>query len=120
MDKIAFYTNKYIHLLTDSKCEWVKDISFNDFVKVMTEIRNNLQTACAMAYLADNCPAVDFAKKHGICDNRVDAGCNLVDFDLGMCTFTYCDGKITESIDAYLTDGKVIVLLASEVKDYLC
>lgn len=120
MDKIAFFTNKYIHLLTDGKCEWVKDISFNDFVKVMTEIRNNLQTACAMAHLADNCTAVDFAKKYNLCDNQIDAGCNLVDFDLGMCTFTYCDGKITESIDVHLTDTKVIVLLASEVKDYPC
>lgn len=27
MDKIAFFTNKYIHLLTDGKCEWVKDSS---------------------------------------------------------------------------------------------
>lgn len=120
MDKIAFYTNKYIHLLTDNKCEWVKDISFNDFVKIMTEIRNNLATACAMAYLADNCTAIDFAKKFNLCDNQVDAGCNLVDFDLGMCTFTYCDGKITESIDIYLPNYDVITLLVSEVKDYPC
>lgn len=120
MDKIAFYTKKYIHLLTDDKCEWVKDISFNDFVKVMTEIRNNLQTACAMAHLADNCPAVDFAKKYSLCDNQVDESCNLVDFDLGMCTFTYYNGKITESIDVYLPNYDVIVLRVSEVKDYPC
>lgn len=117
MDKIAFYTKKYIHLLTDDKCEWVRDISFNDFVKVMTEARNNLAIASGMAYLADNCPAIDFAKKFNLCDYQVDTDCNLVDFGLGMCTFRYCDGKITESIDVYLTDTKVISLLASEVKD---
>lgn len=120
MDKIAFYTNKYIHLLTDDKCDWVQDISFNDFVKVMTEARNNLQTACAMAYLADNCPAIDFAKKYNLCTNQVDEGCNLVDFDLGMCTFTYCDGKITDSIHIDLPNNDAIILMASKVKDYPC
>lgn len=120
MDKIAFYTKKYIHLLTDNKCDWVQDISFNDFVKVMTEARNKLATACAMAYLADNCTAIDFANKFNLCDYRVDAGCNLVDFDLGMCTFTYCDGKITESIYIYLPNNDMIILSVSEVKDYPC
>ena len=120
MDKIAFYTNKYIHLLTDGKCEWIRDISFNDFMNVLTIVRNNLQTACAMAYLADNCPAIDFAKKYNLFANQVDEGCNLVDFDLGMCTFTYYDGKITESIDVYLPNNDVITLRVSEVKDYPC
>lgn len=120
MDKIAFFTNKYIHLLTDGKCEWIKDISFNDFINVLTIVRNNLQTACAMAYLSNNCSAVEFAKRCNLCNYRIDESCNLVNFDLDICTFTYCNGKITESIDVYLADNKRIELLASEVKSYPC